>query len=137
MKGYIFNTPFYTKTDWHSGKMILSRNGQTKGFGKANTIKFNRRVTAMVAMHSAAGVKGTTSYRGKKIGRNAFELMDNAQMNQSFGGEDAKARDREIKLHATEKKIAHLAPMVSGGSFHTMQQLSGASMGMNDKEYYE
>ena len=137
MKGYIFNTPFYTKTDWHSGKMILSRNGQTKGFGKANTIKFDRRVTAMIAMHSVAGVKGTTSYRGKKIGRNAFELMDNAQMKQSFGGADARAREREIKLHATETKIAHLGPMVTGGSFRNMQELSSGYRGMNDQEYFE
>lgn len=31
MKGHIFNEEFYTKTDWHTGRVILARNGQKKG----------------------------------------------------------------------------------------------------------
>jgi hypothetical protein len=134
MKGYIFNTPFYTKTDWHSGKMILSRNGQTKGLGTPGSGKFNRRVTAMEAMHSVAGVRGTTSFRGKRIGRNAMALVDNAQMNQSFGGAEARAKDRERKLRSTEAKIAHYGPMVHGGSMLPMQQMAD---NRDFREYYE
>lgn len=109
MQGFIFNTPFYTKTDWHSGKLILSRNGQTKGYGTPGTMKFDRRVSAARAMHGAAGVTGTTSFRGKKIGNNAIKVMQSPEMNQSFGGAQKKKEMRRAKIQATERRLTSVS----------------------------
>lgn len=128
MKGSIFGTPFYTKTNWHDGSMILSRNGQTKGFGKPGTMKFDRRVTFGQAGHAAAGIEGTTSLRGKKVGNNVIAVMNNPLANQSFGGEEKKERIREEKIQATGRKLDRLAGMVRRGSYTPIPQMSRASM---------
>ena len=115
MKGYIFNTPFYTKIDWHTGRMILSRNGQTDGVGTPGTRKFDRRVTFAQAGHAALGVKGTTSFRGKRVGNNAMAVRANSLASQSFGGAQAAEEARRQKITATEKMLARFAPMVGQG----------------------
>lgn len=131
MKGSIFGTRFYTKRNWHDGSTILSRNGQTPGFGQPGTRKFNRRVTFGQAGHAAAGVKGTTSFRGKKVGYNVIAVMKNPLAQQSFGGEQAKERARDDKIRATEQRLAKLVPKVSGGSYQHIPQMAEAAL-----EYY-
>ncbi len=107
MKGFIFNTPFYTKTDWHTGRTILSRNGQHKGYGSPNSIEFKRRVSAGQAMSSQFGTEGKVSYKGKIIGQNAFNLASNSQMLQSFGGAQKK-EDNRMKAHqATQARLGN------------------------------
>ncbi len=113
MKGYVFNTPFYTKTDWHTGRLILSRNGQTKGYGSPGSRKFARRVTFGEAGHEAAGVTGTTSFRGKKVGNNVIAVMNNALAQQSFGGEQAKEQARQAKIQASGQRLQRLMSMTT------------------------
>ena len=124
MKGYIFNTPFYTKTDWHSGKLILSRNGQTAGFGSPGSMKFDRRVTFAQAGHAAAGVKGTTTFRGKKVGNNVIAVMNNPLAQQDFGGAQKKVQIAQDKIASTERKLSRLSGLVRGGRFTPIQQMS-------------
>jgi len=116
MKGSVFGTPFYTKRNWHDGSMILSRNGQSSGMGKPGTMKFDRRVTFAQAAHAAAGVTGTTSLRGKKVGNNVIRVMENPLANQAFGGEQKKEEIRRAKIAATGQRLARLSGMVRGGS---------------------
>lgn len=126
MQGYIWNTPFYTKIDWHTGKSILSRNGQTPGFGRPGTMRFDRRVTFGVAGHAAAGVTGTTTYHGKRIGRNAIAVMNNPKAQQSFGGAERKAQDRRAKIEATGRKLDNLRGKVRGGNYTELEQQAAA-----------
>lgn len=127
MKGFIFNTPFYTKVDWHSGKLILSRNGQTKGFGQPGSMKFDRRVTFAQAGHAAAGVRGTTNFRGKRVGNNVMAVRANPLANQSFGGAQKKEEERANRIRATGEKLSRLSGMVRGGSYTPMPQMSNAA----------
>lgn len=131
MKGSIFGTPFYTKRDWHTGDLILSRNGQTKGFGSPGSMKFDRRVTFARAGHAAANVTGTTSFRGKKVGNNAIAVMNNPLAQQNFGGAQKQEQMRVAKIAATERRLANLSTGVRGGSYLPMEQ-----MGRGYEEYY-
>ncbi len=128
MKGSIFGTPFYTKINWHDGRMILSRNGQSKGFGQPGSMKFDRRVTFGQAGHAAAGVRGTTSFRGKKVGNNVIAVMNNPLAQQSFGGAQKKEEMRRAKISATERRLANLMGGVRGGSYTPIPQMSEASL---------
>ena len=115
MQGFVFNTPFYTKIDWHTGKLILSRNGQTKGMGSPGTRKFDRRVTFAQAGLAAKEIKGTTNFRGKRLGNNAMAIRANSLAHQSFGGAQAKEQARKEKIIATERQLSRLAPLVGQG----------------------
>ncbi len=107
MKGYIFNMPVYTKTDWHTGRIILARNGQHKGYGEPDSMEYRRRMSAAQAMSGQFDTKGKVSYKGKIIGQNAFNLASNSQMNQSFGGKQKKEENR-IKAHqATQQRLGN------------------------------
>ena len=121
MQGFVFNTPFYTKTDWHSGKLILSRNGQTKGFGEPGTMKFDRRLTFGIAAHEAAeqarsqGITGTTTYKGKRVSRFNMLVADSDMAHQSFGGAEKKAEEAEMKIRITGQELQNLRPMLRFG----------------------
>ena len=119
MQGYIFNTPFYSRRDWHTNMLILCRNGQKKGVGTPGTIEFDRRVTMGQAAHSTAisgkNIRGTTSFRGKKVGNFAMELRKNPLMHQSFGGAQAAEERRKAKIEATGLSLQRLAPLVGQG----------------------
>lgn len=117
MKGYVFNTPFYTKTNWHDGKLILSRNGQTKGFGEPGSMKYERRTSAAQAMIGEFGTTGTTSYGGKRIGMNAFKLASNSQMNQSFGGQAKKDEIRQLKHKEAMDRLGNSGRAGRSGRF--------------------
>lgn len=137
MKGSIFGTPFYTKRNWHDGSMILSRNGQTPGFGKAGTMKFDRRVTFAQAAHAAKGVKGTTNFRGKKVGNNVIEVMKNPLAQQDFGGDQKKEDMRIAKIEATGRMLAKLVPKVRLGSYTRIPQMAEAALAGEYGGYYE
>jgi hypothetical protein len=127
MKFYIFDTPGYTKKDWHTGKTILSRNGQTKGYGNPGSRKFDRRVSAAQAMHSVAGVRGTVNFRGKKMTLANLYLSNNGTMHQSFGGEEARERARQQKIQATEDRLKRFVPQMGthmGGSEYPMNNMN-------------
>jgi hypothetical protein len=128
MKGYIFGTPFYTKTDWHTGRLILSRNGQTKGFGNSDTMKYARRLSFAIGAHAEGekGYKGTTIYKGKKVSRFNVAVAQNAQVNQSFGGQAAREADRANAIRATGAKLSHMRPASISGPFGGMQSMSRA-----------
>ena len=106
MKGHIFNTPFYTKVNWHDGSIILSRNGQHKGYGEPGSIENKRRISAGRAMNSKYGVTGKVSLNGKIIGKNAFELASDSAMHQTFGGAQKKAEVREQKHAAATARLS-------------------------------
>lgn len=87
-------------------------------------MKFDRRVTFAKAAHAAAGVRGTTSFRGKKVGNNVIKVMENPLASQSFGGAQKKAEMARAKIAATGRRLDNLSGMIRGGSFTPMQELS-------------
>jgi len=78
-------------------------------------MKFDRRVTFAEAAHAAAGVTGTTSLRGKKVGNNVIAVMNNPLATQDFGGAQKNEEDRRAKIEATGRKLGRLVSMVGSG----------------------
>ena len=97
MKGHVFNTPFYTKINWHNGSIILSKYGQHKSYVEPGSMENKRRVSAGRAMHSKYGVTGKASFKGKLIGNNSFELKSDLTLHQNFDGEQKNAQENEQK----------------------------------------
>lgn len=87
-------------------------------------MKFDRRVTFGQAGHAAAGVTGTTNFRGKKVGNNVIAVMRNPLAQQSFGGAQKKEEARRAKIQATERRLANLTGSVRGGSYTPIPQMA-------------
>lgn len=135
MQFYIFDTPGYTKKDYHTGKLILSRNGHVKGFASVGTMAFDRQVSFGAASHDTAvnGYEhGTTSYKGKKVSYFNLAVRDNPLAQMSFGGVEKREREREANIAATGVKLQRLRPMMrfqSGGKYISGANPSGMGYG--------
>ncbi|MHB8552770.1 MAG: hypothetical protein ACYDAO_04200 [Thermoplasmataceae archaeon] len=125
MKGHIFDTPFYTKKDWHTGATILSRNGQTKGFGDPRSAKYARRTSFGKLAVDAFGTKGTVSVNGVRMGRINLKIASSPVAHETFGGAENKERDRQAKHAKAKQKFEGLV----AGNFRS-------NYGMGD-EFYE
>ena len=126
MKGYIFDTPFYTKRDWHTGKMILSRNGQVPGFptGDGN-LAGQVRFSFMEAAHSASSdpnFRRKVSYRGKRMIQGNL-IIGSKLAGHSHGGAQKKAQESQLKKQITAQKL-------SAGLGRISQASERMSMGM-------
>jgi len=125
MKGYIFNTPFYTKVDWHTGKLILSKNGQTKGFGTGATY-----MVRMGLARAASELYGNPRARAKVTANGKRMIMLDLMVGQKlsgakYGGKENRDAAREAKHQATKAKLAG----ATGMAFNT-------AMGPIDMESY-
>jgi len=125
MKGYIFNTPFYTRVDWHTGKLILSKNGQTKGFGTPGSASYQVRTGLARA---ASGLYGDPRARAKVTANGKRMIMLNLMVGQSlagsnYGGQENRQAAREAKHQATMSKLSG----ATGMAFRT--GMSPAGMG--------
>lgn len=105
MKFYIFNTPGYTKVDWHTGKTILSRNGQHKGVDP-ETNSGQRRLAFAGAATKTFGTKGTASVNGVRMGVNAIKIASDPAIHQTFGGAERKEQVRQMKHAKTQEMLS-------------------------------
>jgi hypothetical protein len=109
MKGFIFNTPFYTKVDWHTGKLIMSKNGQYgTGYGEPGSPTYMVRTGLARSSSQLFGdprARAKVTANGKRM--IMLDLMVGEQLaGHTYGGkENAEAR-RQAKHRATEAKLA-------------------------------
>ncbi len=108
MKGFIFNTPFYTKTDWHTGKLILARNGQTKGLNVGGAKGEIRRGLAQVAssqVYDNPRARAPITVNGKKMIL-ANSIVGKALAGRTFGGVENKEAARRARHERTLAKLS-------------------------------
>ncbi len=100
-------------------------------------MKYDRRVTFGEAGHEAAGVTGTTSFHGKRVGMNALRVMDNALARQTFGGDQKKKEMREIKIQASGQKLQKLMAKVMLIGTKAPNYPKGTFSGNSSPVFYE
>ena len=132
MKGHIFNDPYYTKTDWHTGKTILSRNGQKKGLNVSGAKGEIRRGLAQVAssqVYDNPRARAPITVNGKKMIL-ANSIVGKALAGRTFGG----AENREAARRARhERTLAMLSGNVAS-SFRS--SIGGGPASPDFGEYY-
>lgn len=125
MKGYIFNTEFYTKIDWHSGKIILSRNGQTKGYGEPGSAKYQARTGFG---RTASGLFGNPQARAHVTVNGKKMIMLNLMVGQALAGQDYGGRANK----ETERNMKHQAAVgrLQGVTGYAFRQGMNPNLGM-------
>jgi hypothetical protein len=127
MKGFIFNTPFYTKTDWHTGKMILARNGQVKGLNVGGAKGEIRRGLAQVASSQVFDnprARATITVNGKKMILGDV-IVGKALAGKTYGG----AENKEAARRARHERTLAMLSGHTAGSFRFATGGPGSEFG--------
>lgn len=108
MKFYIFDTPGYTKKDWHTGKLILSKNGQVKGLNSGSTAQQQvRRALAQVAssqVYDNPRARAHVTVNGVRMIVGDL-IVGKALAGQNYGGKENREAARRLRH---ERTIAEL-----------------------------
>ena len=132
MKGFIFNTPFYTKTDWHTGKMILARNGQVKGLlvdGAKGEVRRGLAQVASSKIFNNPRGRAPITVNGKKMIMGNL-IVGKELAGKTYGGAENKEADRRTKH---DKTLAILSGNVAS-SFRS--SIGGGPASPDFGEYY-
>jgi hypothetical protein len=109
MKFYIFDTPGYTKKDWHSGRLILSRNGQTKGINAGSDgQKQVRRALAQVAsteIYDNPRARAKVTVNGVKMIVGDL-IVGRRLAGQNYGGKENKEAARRLRHEKTQAALS-------------------------------
>lgn len=108
MKFYLFDTPGYTKKDWHTGKMIISKNGQVKGLDAGSAGQ--RQVRRALAQVASSKVYDNPKARAKVTVNGVKMIVGDLIVSkrlagQSYGGKENKEAARRLRHERTIAKL--------------------------------
>lgn len=110
MKGTFFNTPFYTKIDWHTGKTIVCRNGQKPGLtGGSPGQREVRRSLAQVSssqVYDNPRARAHITVNGKKMIM-ADLIVAKALSGRTYGGAENREAARRMKHERTLAELSN------------------------------
>ena len=109
MKGTIFNTPFYTKVDWHTGKTIMCRNEQRPGLnGGTSGQREVRRALAQVAssqVYDNPRARAHITVNGKKMIVGDL-IVGKALAGRNYGGAENREAARRMRHERTLAELS-------------------------------
>lgn len=120
MKGHLFNEEFYTKRDWHTGKIILARNGQVKGLdnGIGNQRIIRRNLArASSELYNNPAARAPVSVNGVRM------IMLDLMVGEKLAGQTAQGKEHKEARRAA--RHARTLKLLSGATAESFRYAMG------------